>query len=363
MDVLERVREIGAAAPAVSEKGVASARRALAEAISAENVRGRDAQRTTRRWIGFGTGSALVASLGAAAFVVATVVAPSPHGVPSAAAAEVFERAATVTVTAVDTTLAPGQYLKIEQASEWLQPWHAAWADDGDESTSPFNWGDRSTADAAVLVRDVRRIYVPADRSEDWFYDWGSQEVAESFGARGAEAAAAWLAYPAARMEEGEIERLPAGEFSASDVDVPPMPYLADSYRPFYDEMPREPRALLDWFRHRSGLDAREADDWVIASLEDPLSVNLMPVDLRAATFRALALMPGIVVGRRDGAVVTLERVATAHEDRTTVIVVDTAAGYLRSVSTDYGVGGVAGDTPSSTLAVTMSVVDRVPTR
>ena len=84
-----------------------------------------------------------------------------------------------------------------------------------------------------------------------------------------------------------------------------------------------------------------------------------MPPDLRAATFRALALIPGIKVVAEDGSLVTLQRADTTH-DRVKTIVVDTATGFIRSytaVSQE-----VPGTTVTDTQSISMSVVDQAPT-
>lgn len=357
MLLMERVREIGADEGSITEENVRVARQALARE-AAGSVRPEAARRPRRRtWAGIGIGG-LVAGAAVTAIVTGSVLAPP--SAPDAAAAEVLERAATVTVDARDANLAPGQYLRIETVSEHLQFWNAAWADDDDESTSAFN-ASRSGADAAVLVRDTRMLYVPADRSGDWFYDWGHAEVIESFGDRGAEAAGTWSLSPGAQgAARGHVERLPAGQHLAPGGDEPPMPYLADRYRPYYAEMPREPQALLEWLRGQSGMSGAEADRWVVASLSDPSAVNLMPTDLRASFFRAIALIPGFELLDEDTASATLQYVVPGH--RTTTIVIDIAQGLVLSIAESYGEGGPSGDIPESVTRVVTSVVDSVPT-
>lgn len=355
MPLMERVREIGADEAQITEENVRVARHALLRE-TARGVRPNPARPRRRAWAGIGIGG-LVAGAAVTAIVAGSVLAPT--SAPDAAAAEVLERAATVTVDAKDASLAPGQFLRIETVSEHLQFWNAAWADDGDENTMPFN-ASRDGADAAVLVRDTRVLYVPADRTADWFYDWGHAEAVESFGERGEEAAETWSLWPGAKgAGRGVIERLPAGEYLAEGGDEPPMPYLADRYRPFYGEMPREPQALLDWLRAQSGMSGAEADRWFVASLSDPSAINLMPADLRASFFRAVALVPGFeLVGEESGSA-TLRYVVPDH--RTTTIVIDTDQGLILSIAENYGAGGPTGDTPDSITRVVTSVVDSAP--
>lgn len=355
MQLMEQVREIGLDESRVDDHAVAAARRELAREM-ARNAHPSRTRRRRRTWAGIGAGG-LVAGAAVTAIVAGSVLAPP--ATPDAAAAEVWERASTVTFHAQDTALAPGQYLRIETVGEHLQFWSAEWADDDDENTLPFN-ASRQVGDAAVLVRDARVLYVPADRAGDWFYDWGHAEVVDSFGARGDEASRQWSSWAGAQaVEEGRIEVLPAGEHLAEDGDEPPAPYLADRYRPHYAEMPREPQRLLDWLRAQSGMEGQEADRWVVASLSDPSAINLMPVDLRSTFFLAIARMPGFEVLADDGSTATLQYVVPGH--RTTTIMIDTVQGLVTSIGEDYGEGGPAGDVADSVTTVHSSVVDSAP--
>ncbi|PRB11047.1 hypothetical protein CQ042_17055 [Microbacterium sp. MYb62] len=353
---MERVREIGVDESRVDDDTVLTARRALMREMARSARPERTLRSRRRTWTGVGIGG-LVAGAAVTAIVAGSVLAPP--AAPDAAAAEVLERASAVTFDATDTTLVAGQYLRIETVGEHLQFWRADWADDDDENTMPFN-ASRGGSDAAVLVRDTRVLYIPADRSGDWFYDWGRAEAVESFGARGADAVREWSSSPGAQMREGDtIETLPGGEFVAVGGDEPPTPYLADRYRPHYAVMPREPRELLEWLRTPSGMSGEEADRWLVASLSDPSAINLMPADLRSAFFLAIALIPGFEVLGDDGAAATLQYVVPGH--RTTTIVIDTAQGLVSSIAESYGTGGPAGDTLDSVTTVHTSVVDSAP--
>lgn len=306
-------------------------------------------------WTGVGVGS-LVA--GAAVITIAVGSALAPPTVPDAAAVDVWERAAAMADGAEDSALAAGQYLRIDTITEYLQFWNAEWAVD-DEDTSPFN-ATRENADAAVLVRENRALYIPADRATDWVYDWGHAVVVESFGPHGDEAAEERSSWPATRgADHRRFETLPAGEFLAEGTDEPPTPYLADRYRPYYDDMSRDPQQLLEWLRAQSGATGTEADRRVVATLADPSAINLMPRDLRSAFFRAIALIPGFDVLTDDGVTATLRYVVPWH--RTTTIVIDTARGLITSIAESSGTGGPAGDTRDSVTTVDISVVDEPP--
>lgn len=355
MQLMERVREIGREDSRVDDRVVATARSALTREM-VRDTRSADTRSRRRTWAGISVGG-LVAGVAAAAIVVGSILAPPTA--PNAAAAEVLERASAVTFHAQDTTLTPGQYLRIETVGEHLQFWRAEWADDDDDDTLPFN-ASREVGDAAVQIRDTRVLYVPADRSDDWFYDWGHARVVASFGARGDEASREWSSWPGAQaVEEGRIEVLPAGEYLTEGGDEPPTPYLADRYRPHYAEMPREPQRLLDWLRAQSGLEGQEADQWLVASLSDPSAINLMPIDLRSAFFLAIARMPGFDVLTDDGSSATLQYVVPGH--RTTTITIDTVQGLVTSIGEGYGEGGPAGDVVDSVTTVRTSIVNSAP--
>ncbi|MEU4015429.1 hypothetical protein AB0E56_09185 [Microbacterium sp. NPDC028030] len=356
MPLMEQVRELGVHESRVDDDDVSAARHALTREMAQGTRSQRSARSRRRAWAGVGLGG-MVAGAAVTAIVVGSVLAPPQ--VPDAAAAEVLERASAVTFGAQDTTLVSGQYLRIETVGEHVQYWRADWAEDDDENTFAFN-ASRDDSDAAVRVRDTRVLYVPADRAADWFYDWGHAEVVDSFGARGEEAAEEWSSWPGATgVDRGRIEVLPGGEYLAIGGDEPPMPYLADRYRPYYAEMPRQPQELLDWLRAQSGMTGREADRWLVAGLSDPSAINLMPADLRSAFFLAIALIPGFEVLADDGATATLRYVVDGH--RTTTIAVDTAQGLVSSIAEDYGDGGPAGDTVDSVTTVLTSVVDSAP--
>lgn len=354
MLLMERVRELGADQAEPSGESIRRARAALTSAVSAARAP-RGGRRRARVWTGIGVGGltagAAVVALGAGGIMFPVM--------PDGAAAAVLEQAASITVDAQDLDPGEGQYIRIETVDEFVQFWDEEAADDGDDDTFAFN-ASRDTGDAAVLIRDTRVLYVPADRSTDWFYDWGHAEVARSFGEQGTRAAQEWPSSPGASLRErGTVQILPGGAWPVGEGDSPPVPYLADGYRPHYDEMPREPSALRDWLRARSGLTGTEGDQWVVASLSDPSAINLMPADLRAAFFRAVALIPGFeVVTDGDGAA-TLRYAVPGH--RTTTIVIDTARGLVDSIAEGYGSGGVIGDTPESTTSVVTEVVDEVP--
>ncbi|GGD76124.1 hypothetical protein [Microbacterium murale] len=352
MDVLEQVRDIRTDDTPVSEQQLNTARQAMLRQIAREE---RTPSRGRRRWAG---ASVLAGGVAAAAIAISVL---TPARIDPAAAA-VLEDAADVTINAVDTQLAPGQYLRIQTDSATLWKWDA---DMGDSINARFNNANRADAEAGLIVTDSRVLYVPADRSADWIWDWRANEsVVDSFGKRSAEAIADWTTYTG-QADGGywpDIQRLPGGEALAADGDD--HEYLLDSYRRSYEDMPRDPKLLLEWFRDDSG-DPDVSDQWVIAAMTGVLTANLMPADLRAATLRAMALIPGIQVENVDGNLTTLiYRSGDWFSSRTTEVTIDTAQGLIISVAetSSEGNSDLLPDTiPDGKTTVTTTIVDSAP--
>jgi len=351
MDVLEHVPDINSTDAPVSEAQINRARQALLRQIAREE---RASSRGKRRWAG---ASLAVGGVAAAAIAVSVL---TPARVDPAAAA-VLESAAAVTINAADTELAPGQYLRIQTDDTTLWEWDV----DMGSTEARFNNGNRGDAEAGLLIGETRVLYVPADRSDDWIWDWSApQRVLETFGAGSAEATADWETLNQ-NTDSGywpDLQRLPGGEVRAAEGDD--HEYLLDSYRRSYDQMPRNPEQLLAWFREGSG-DPDVSDQWVIDAMTGVLSANLMPADLRAATLRAMALVPGIKVESQDDDSATLVyRSGNWGSELTTIIEVDTTEGLITSIAQTFseGNGGVIPETiANSRTTVTTTVVDSAP--
>lgn len=314
MDILERVREIGQDVPPLTDAKLDEARQKLLhETARKQRIGMRNPVR--RRVVG---GSAMVAGLAAAVLVAGIVLTPS-HPAPAAAA--VLRQTADVTISAVDTTLTNGQYLQITDTSTYS------------DAADPKAGDGTGTAPGRFSLV----LYVPADRTKDWFLQLGPDS-------RGPEKVERLLGGEAGVLTPQERER---GRFTTA----------IDTWRPYYAEMSRDPQALLNWFRARG--EKSQGDDWVMSMFSEPLTTALMPPDLRAAAFRALALIPGIEVVARDGSLVTLQRADTTHA-RVKTIVVDTATGFIRSYTAESR--DVPGKPVTDIQSISMSVVDHAPT-
>lgn len=345
MELMERVREIGAGTAPVGDAGVEAARHALLREIAREERGDASAPRHRRaRWIG---GSALAGGLAAAALVIGFVAVPATA--PTASAAEVLELAAEATLTTQVVSPGPGQYIRIQE----IATSRLGWTRDP-ESPDGGWWDSRSSATEATVVQ-ARSLYVPADRSGDWVRDYD-----ESFEVReisGPDAESAEPILVATRTGSGlGVETYPGGMYTQTGVGaegVEPddvLTFSVNGLACYYDEMPREPEALARW------VDAYEPAYLSACpppSLTEPENFNLAPADLRAAMFRALALTEGARVVEVDGDVTTIAFPDSGESNWMQTVDIDTATGLL------VGRGSLDDDRWSSRVVVT--IVDDLP--
>lgn len=346
MELMERVREIGADARGLSDAGVDGARMALRREIAREErVDAASSRHRRARWIG---GSALAGGLAATALVIGVVAVPATS--PTASAAELLERAAQATLTAEVLSPAPGQYIQIEEISRY----ELGWASDASAPGGGW-WDSRSSATSATVLQ-TRALYVPADRSADWVRDYNvSTEVLEISGPD-AETAGPALSTsgPAAGLG---VEVYPGGQFTepelaANGVDAP---RFVNGMECYYDEMPREPEALVAWLKQHEGVDSASSPSCPPPSLTEPENFNLAPAELRATMFRALALTDGAKVVRTDGDITTIAFPEGGEStDWMNTVDIDTASGLM------VGRGDLDDDSTWSSRIV-VSIVDALP--
>lgn len=367
MDVWETLRE---AAPddEVSEKSLVAARAGLESEIASERrrrdaaqQRGRKAKRV--RWAAGLAGAAAAVAAGAVIATNLLPVAPDDPRVPpiikppAASAAEVLHKAGEQTAESGADVLQPGQYLCIEETAAFLQ---YSIEDAATGVLTPM--GNRQNAEAAFVTEHTTRLYVPADREDEWVWDLRDPwRVAGTYGPRAAEAVAEWQRLESGSEGTPELWRLPGGR----DPQNPENPDATVDDRALYAEMPRDPQQLLDWYRSRSGATGTEADRLTVWTAASTLSSNLAPADLRAAIFEALALIDGVRITSRDGDLITFEFTAQDGDwTRTTTFTLDTEDARITAL-TDRSLpaaGSVVPDTvPDEQRTVTVTVVDAAP--
>lgn len=278
--------------------------------------------------------------------VIADVVRPNGPGA-TAEAAEVLNDAAEATIRTSDPLVGPGQYLKIE--------------------TTALTYGGMQAADGSDIswqetVSD--QLYIPADKEAEWVWDRGERIPLES-SSDAQKAAAAEVA----QLQKGGlpnpavgIQRAPGGAFYGNV----PMVIIGTSLQDA-GSLPRDPQALLDLIYERTKGKNKTPERAAFVTIADGLRTGAVPADLRAAMYKAAALIPGVVVGDRQATVDGRTGIAiglpspegTSRDD----IIIDPATGMVIGeqdvLLTDLP-SSPAG-TVSSWTSVQTSVVDSAP--
>lgn len=336
MSLMERVREVGAEQAHIDEGTVAGVRGALMREIAHSGPAARDRRRMPR-WAGIGIGGVVAGAATVTAIVVGSVVAPIPAAVPtaSAAVAAVMNNMAEVTIHAADTTLQPGQFLKIVDTRNYLT------------TDNQVRGGDVTTSAYRHVVTDV--VYVPADRTDDWIVDATAPiEITSEWGA-GASQLRRSVMSDSSLERQAELVRLPGSRLTDN-------PYLYYSAAEFA-AMPRDPEQLIEWMRTKKN--ARGGESLAILNA---LHMGLAPADLRAALFKALALIPGWEITDKDGPRVTLTR--SLPEEGWQSFVVDTDSGMIvKVIDSPWQIAGtlLPSHEPGMVETFTTTVVSTAP--
>lgn len=328
MNMLERVREIGAEHAQIEERAVAGARQALMREIAGGTLVAKPRHRG--RWIGVG---GLVAGAAVTAIVVGSVLAP-PNASP-ASAAQILNKAADVAIEGGDWAVPAGRYLKVTEDSEWLVLWDA----DMPAEWARFNNGAAVDAEAGWVSGARSELYVPSDRSAEWVQVLGAVRRGDSFGARLDEALADDREFNSdANRTEPETVRAPAGVAEAG--------YSLDQ-RELWADVPGSPEEFLRQARVEYGaVDAHstEADSSIIESIGQSTGTVLAPGRTRSTWLRALALLDGSTVESVEGDIATIRFTwSTEWWTAWKVLEIDTKHGYVRSL-TDSGAVREAGE-------------------
>ena len=331
MPLMEQVRELGAAESHLEEETIRSSRAALTREI-ARGVRVKDPVRARRRrWTGIGIGG-LVAGAAATAIVIGSVL--TPPAAPSASAAEVLHKAADRAVLQ-EIAPGPGQYTRIQEVSTQRLWWTR-------DSSRPEGGGwSVNPSDTEATVRSSRSLYVPADRSGEWVEDYA--ESFEVTAISGPDAAEARSYLDAIAAQHNEV--YPGGRRSEPDASNQSRLFYRDWMQPYYDVMPRDPEKLIEWMKNQEG--------GALTRFGEPVDVDLAPADLRAAIFRALALIPGAKVAKVEGDVTTIVFPDGGESNWPQTVRVDTRRGQL--------VGRGAGDTDGGSSRISVTIVDAIP--
>ena len=341
MELMERVREVGAGV-AIGNAEVDAARRVLAREIAREErAHAAPARRRAARWIG---GSAVAGGLAAAALVFGFVAVPATA--PTASAAEVLEKAAEATMTTTALSPAPGQFIRIQEIERYRVGWNVS----PDRSDG---WWSPGGADTEATLLLARSLYVPADRSQTWVREYS--ESREAVDITGPEADTAGRDF-SEFGPSNSVEVYPGGMYTQTGVGaegVDPddvLTFSVNGLSCYYDEMPRDPEELVEWI---DAYDHEYLSDCPPPRLTEPTDFNLAPPDLRAAMFRALALLDGARVVSVDGDVTTIAVPEGGESDWMQTVDIDTSTGLM------VGRGNLDDDSWSSRVVV--SIVDAIP--
>ncbi|MDQ0680888.1 hypothetical protein QFZ30_004270 [Arthrobacter pascens] len=280
--------------------------------------------------------------------VVAEVVRPSPGAI--AEAAEVLNDAAAATIQTSDPVVGPGQYLKIDTTSVYAAG--VLLGDDPKAARRTVEWLDKYSD----------HLYIPSDQTAEWIWNREAR-IPTTFFSEDAKAEATKYQQSQAgdptRM--GELLRAPGGNFYGEQRMLFAGLPLAEGVK----TLPRDPQALLDTIRQLDNPDRSEAE--TLESIAAALQTGVVPADLRAALYKAAALIPGVTVVDReanlDGKAGTAIGIEDPDRGTRMDIIIDPATGLLigqRKVTLTAGETFPAG-TATGWTSVQTSVVNSAP--
>lgn len=348
MNELTLLRKVRSDVPEASDDVLDKGRAALFSRINASGstVVKRPKRKARARWAGAGLGV-----IGAAALVTGLVVTnvvglAGWRGGADPAAAAVLHSAALASIENSDPVLAAGQYLRVDSAAVY-------------GATTQIGDSDKMVS---YLTITNDELYVPADRAEDWVWVRGLAEPYETFGPESKRVAdESWAAVVSERgADSKELLRAPKGAFYSYENIHSPDKLAA---------LPRNPYVLLNQIYKTTIGQGNSPDGEALVWIADTLRFGAVPADLRAALYKAAAMIPGVEIteeqanlnGATGIAIGRLEDVNGIRQD----LIIDPATGQLigeRQVLTgsDEQSGFPAG-TSISWTAIRTTVVDDAP--
>lgn len=279
---------------------------------------------------------------GAAAVVVAALIGGDVVGLAgwrggaTAQAAEVLNNAAQTTIKTADPVVGPGQYLRIKSTNMWSTE---TWEEDG----SKYQWLDTEKFD----------MYIPADRSAEWVWERSGRVPTTFFDAKTEDYVLKRNIQP-----HPELLRASNGAFYGGSGG-----WLSTDLSSF----PRDPYRLLNSIYKQTLGQGQSVDGEALVFIADLLRTGVVPADLRAALYKAAAMIPGVTItegqanldGRTGIAIGRTEESSDGRQE----IIIDPETGLLigeRVVLTQaYGV--MPAGTVMSWTAVETSVSDLAP--
>ena len=262
--------------------------------------------------------TAAAAAIGSMVVGHTAVIAQSAH------AAGVLRDAAERTISFVDPKPKPGQYLMVRTHANWL--------------VSGIDAAGNQTNSMNVQTIDV---YVPGNRAEEWVLrrDWG-------------DAGPVPMDIEVIKSRDGNFYGGgPWSLLSAEEIAA----------------LPRDGQALYDHFnsRYTGGSASRDEDNFV--RITDLLRTGLIPADLRAGLYKALALIPGVNTSEQtnfDGKTgVAIGRAEALRAGQRAEIIIDPSTGLVigeRTIMT-YAAFGFGANEIVGHTAVDYTIVNSAP--
>ncbi|MET4004788.1 hypothetical protein ABIB48_003533 [Arthrobacter sp. UYCu511] len=234
------------------------------------------------------------------------------RGAATAQAAEVLNNAAALTIKTSDPVLLPGQYLKIDSTNLWLSIYGVQDASGIVGSNTTVEW----------LDTEKMTMYVPANRDQEWVWDRSGRIPTTFFSEQAKEIA---MAQAKDIGDASEHLRAANGAFYDSPSSFPSQKEL-EGYS-------RDPRMLLNGIYLKTIGSGQSVDGEALVWIADVLRTGLVPADLRAALYKAAALIPGVSVtdnqatldGQSGVAIGRVEGASNIRQD----IIIDPATGQL----------------------------------
>jgi hypothetical protein len=273
---------------------------------------------------------------GAAALVAALVATnvvglAGWRGAAEPAAADTLNSAALAAIKNSDPVVGPGQYLNIATTSVEL--------DEGDS--------------VAYLTEVTENLYVPADKNDDWVWVRPLDKPYKTFGPASATQAAKDYASRLKDRPNGDgILRAKGGAFYGSPPVISASSLAA---------LPRDPYRLLNDIYIKTLGAGSSPDGEAFVYIADTLRSGIVPADLRAALYRAAAMIPGVHVTDAQATLNGQSGVAIGHKEGGGIVqelVVDPTTGLLigeRSITSDP-----IDDMPAGTVFESTSIVSSV---
>ena len=227
-------------------------------------------KRRVARRIGF---ASLAAGAAAAVLIGTSVIGPAGvMGGAEPAAAAVLQAAAVATIASSDPVVNVGEYLVVTS-----------------DSVGTASGGLKNGTTGDYQYRNQSTLYIPADRSDEWVGVYGKSTIEKTFGADSETVARDW--FDSITAENGtapDVLRAEGGDFY-NDNDN-------DFDEAMFALLPRDPRMLLNRIYLVTLGTGPSADAEALVFIGDSLRTGLAPADLRAAFYKAAALIPGVTL-------------------------------------------------------------------